>query len=101
MHEYVKCFDETKYLSFLTKGDGLLKKYDKIVDKVSDSIKKGFDNEPVYTKKYLKTKIKAYKGKTKTNFIIMECQKINNHISNDSDISSDGCLKEGSNEEDN
>ena len=34
--------------------------------KVSNSIKKGFDSEPVYNEKCLKTKIKTYEGKTNT-----------------------------------
>ena len=36
-----------------------LKKYNTILDKVSVNIKKEFDSEPVYNKKYLKTKIKS------------------------------------------
>ena len=32
------------------------------------SIKKEFDSEPVYNDKYLKAKIKSYKGKINTNF---------------------------------
>ena len=36
--------------------------------KVSNAIKKGFDSNPVYIKKYLRTKIKSYKGKINTNF---------------------------------
>ena len=36
--------------------------------KVSNTIKKGFDSEPVYNEKYLRNKIKSYEGKTSTNF---------------------------------
>ena len=54
--------------NFLTKADELLEKYNKIWDKLSNSIKKGFDSEPVYNKKYLKTKTKFYEGKINTNF---------------------------------
>ena len=47
--------------------DELLKKYDekynKICNKVSNSIKKGFDSKLVYNNKYLKTKLKSYEGK--------------------------------------
>ena len=52
----------------LIKHDRLLEKYDKIWKKVSKSIKKEFDGEPVYNGKYLKTKIKSSKGKINTNF---------------------------------
>ena len=36
--------------------------------KVSISIKKGFESEPVYNEKNLKTKIKSYEGEIGTNF---------------------------------
>ena len=35
---------------------------------VSKVIKKGFDSEPVYNEKYLKTEIKSYEGKLNTHF---------------------------------
>ena len=34
---------------------------------VSNTINKKLNSEPAYIKKYLKTKIKSYKGKTNTN----------------------------------
>ena len=43
---------------FLIKNDYLLEKYVTIWDKVRADIKKEFDNNPVYNKKFLKTKIK-------------------------------------------
>ena len=36
--------------------------------KISKSIKKEFDSEPIYNGKYLKTKTKSCKGKVNTNF---------------------------------
>ena len=45
-----------------------MKKYDKIWDKFSNSVKKGFDSEPVYNEKNLKTKIISYEGKINVNF---------------------------------
>ena len=55
-------------MSFLINDDELLEKYSKIWDNVNDSMKKGFDSEPAYNEKYLKTKIKSYEGKINTNF---------------------------------
>ena len=55
-------------MSFLIKDGELLGKYNEIWEKVSNSIKKGFDSEPVYKEKYLKTKVKSFEGKTNTNF---------------------------------
>ena len=60
-------FNETKYV-FLIKDDELLEKYNEIWEKVSNSIKKGFDSEPIYNEKYPKNKIKSYEGKINTNF---------------------------------
>ena len=40
-------FDETKYMSFLIKGNELLEKYNKIWNKVSNIMKKVFDSETV------------------------------------------------------
>ena len=54
--------------SLLTEYDKSPEKYDKILDKVSNSIKKELDSEPVESDNYVKTKIKYYKGKTKTSF---------------------------------
>ena len=51
----------------MIKDNNLLEKYNKIWDKFSKAIKKGFDSEPVYNKKYLKTEIKSYKGEVNTN----------------------------------
>ena len=52
---------------FLIKNDELLQKCNEIWKKLSNSIKKEFNSEPVYNEKYLGTKIKSYKEKTNTN----------------------------------
>ena len=68
MTTYRKDFDETKYRSFLITDNELLKEYKEIWKKVSNAIKKEFDSNLVYIKKYLRTKIKSYKGKINKNF---------------------------------
>ena len=68
MIAFAKRFDETNFFFFYIKNDELLEKYNKIWDKVSNSIKKGLDNEPVYNEEHLKNKIKSYEGKINTNF---------------------------------
>ena len=45
----------------------MLKKYNKKWDKVSNPFKKGFDSEPVYNDKYIKTKTKIYNNRVNTN----------------------------------
>ena len=47
MSAYSGDFDETKYASFLIKNDELLEKHNEIWDKVSNTIKKGFDSKSV------------------------------------------------------
>ena len=76
MSAYRREFDETKYMSFLIKDEELFKKYNKTWEKVKNSLKKDFDSEPVYNKKYLKAKIKSYNGKINTAFY-------NNKITNE------------------
>ena len=55
-------FDETKYISFLTKND-------KFWDKVNNTIKAVFGTGPVCNEKYLGTEIKSYEDKISTNFL--------------------------------
>ena len=45
---------------FFINDDELLKKYTDVWNKVSNSIKKEFFNEPICNKNFLKTKIKFY-----------------------------------------
>ena len=54
-------------ICLIWKNDELLEKYNEIWYKVSYTIKKGFDSEPVYNETYLITKIKTYEEKIKTN----------------------------------
>ena len=79
---YVKSYDgQTKWMCFLSEDDDLLKKYNNIWDKVSADIKKEFDSEPVYNKKFLKTKMKSY-GDESTGFHDKEIPKAGfDHIS--------------------
>ena len=49
-------FDKIKYMSFSIIDDELLEEYNEVWQNVSNSSKKGFDREPVYDEKYLKTK---------------------------------------------
>ena len=60
MSEQKRDFDKAKYMSCLIKDDELLETFNEIWEKVCNSIKKGFDSEPVCNEKYLKTKIKSF-----------------------------------------
>ena len=54
---------------FLIEDDGLLEKYNAVLDKVRADIKKNFDSEPVYNKKFLKTKIKSHGDEVSYRFL--------------------------------
>ena len=69
-----KSFNEAKYMALLIKDDELIEKYNKNRDKFSSNIKKGFDSEPVYNEKYLKTK-SLMRVKSVQIFRMMEYQK--------------------------
>ena len=66
MSAHRRDFDKTKCMSFFIKYENFLEKYNKVWDKVSNSIKKSLIVNLCIIKKYLKTKIKSYKGKTNT-----------------------------------
>ena len=68
MNGYVKCFDDNKTMSFLAHDKEFLKEYTKVWEKIKDLIGKKFDAEPVYSDKYIKTKIKSYNNDIRTHF---------------------------------
>ena len=69
-------------MSFLIKDNELLEKYKEIWDKDGKVIKKGFDIEPVYNDKYLKSKINSYEGKVNTIFHNDKIPKEGSHYIN-------------------
>ena len=76
---YVKSYHgRTKWMYFLIEDDDLLEKYNTICDEVSTDIKKEFDNEPVYSKEYLKTKIKSH-GDEVIDFYDKEIPKVDSN----------------------
>ena len=66
----VKHFDSHKIMSFKVSDNKLLKKYNKIWERVSNLMNIEFDNESVYgdNDKYIKTKIRMYEDSENTNF---------------------------------
>ena len=67
---YVKNFDSNKTMSCKVDNNKLLKKYNKILEKISNLMNIEFDSEPVYggNDKYIKAKIKMYEDRVNTNF---------------------------------
>lgn len=71
---------EIKLTDFLIKDDELSKMYNKNWNKASNRIKKEFDNESIYIKSFLQTKIKSYSDDI-ANFRDKEMLKVDpNHI---------------------
>ena len=67
---YVKHFDSNKTMFFKVSDNKLVKKYNKIWEKISNLLNIEFDSEPVYGdgNKYIKTKMKMYEDRVNTNF---------------------------------
>ena len=67
---YVKHFDSNNTMSFKVIDNKLLKKYNKIWERVSSLMNIKFDREPAYgdNDKYINTNIKSYGGEIKINF---------------------------------
>ena len=57
-------------MSFKISDNKILKKYNKIWEKICNQMNIEFDSEPVYgdNDKYIKTKIKMYEDRVNTNF---------------------------------
>ena len=62
----------------MIEDDDLLEKFNTIWDKVSAGIKKEFDSEPVYNKKFGKAKVKSH-GDEITNFYDKEIPKVDSN----------------------
>ena len=62
-------------MSFLIKNDELIEKYNEILEKVEKSIKKEFDSELVYNKKYLEAKKNLVMEKSIQVYVIIKYQK--------------------------
>ena len=65
--KYVKY--ESPNMSFLIKYDKVWEKYKQIWDAIKNKLKIQFHSLPVYTKKYLKTKVREHDGMMKINFL--------------------------------
>ena len=66
---YVKNFDSNKTMSFKVSHNKLLKKFNKIWEKISNLMNIELDSQPVYgdNDKFIKTKITFYGDKVNTN----------------------------------
>ena len=81
---------------FLIEDDDLLEKCKSIWDKVSADMKKEFDSEPVYSKEFLKTKIKSH-GDEVTDFYDQKMPKVDSSHSCLAVVSLDSAHKKDEN----
>ena len=80
MTGYIKYFENGgKNISFVIKDDDVLDKYNKIWDKIKETLSIKFHSMPVYDEKYIKTKVREFNGVIKTNFLGDELPKENEH----------------------
>ena len=76
MSGYIKYFENGgKNMSFLIKNDRVLHKYNKIWDKIKETLNIKFHSMPVYDEKYIKAKVREFDGVIKTNFFGDEIPK--------------------------
>ena len=74
----------------------MLEKYNTIWDKVSTDIKKEFDSEPVYDKKFLNNKVKSHGNKV-ANFYDKKNPKVDSNHTSLAGISLDSALTKDEN----
>ena len=80
MSEYIKYIGNGgKNLSFRIEDDSALVKYNDIWNKIKGLLGIKFHSEPVYDEKYMKTKVKAFKGFVHTIFKGKEIPKEGMH----------------------
>ena len=60
--------DGARKMSFFTNNNEFLERYNAIWEKISDLVKKKFDSDPIYSNKYIKSKIRSYNNDIITNF---------------------------------
>ena len=56
-------------MSFVIKDDYVLDKYNKILEKIKETLNIKFQSIPVYDEKYIKAKVREFNGALQTNFL--------------------------------
>ena len=80
MNGYIKYIENGgKKISFVTKDDDVLHKYDEIWDKIRETLNIKFHSMSVYDEKYIKAKVREINGVIKTNSLGDEIPKESMH----------------------
>ena len=76
MSGYMTYFENSgKSMSFVTKNDDVLNKYNEIWNKIKKTLNIKFHSMPVYDEKYIKARVREFNGVIKTNFLSDEIPK--------------------------
>ena len=77
---YIKYFENGgKNMSFMLQNDHVLNEYNKIWDKIKEKLNIKFHSDPLYDKKYIKTKVREFDGVIKGNFLDDKVPKEKKH----------------------
>ena len=96
MNGYIKYFKNGgKNMSLLVKNSEVWEKYEDISDVIKNKLNIKFHTEPIYENKYLKTKVREFDGRIKTNFLGNNVPKENTYYTCIACISLDSVLKMG------
>ena len=77
---YIKYFENgRKILPFIIKDGDVLDKYNKIWDKIKETLSIKFHSMLVYDEKYIKSEVREFSGVIKTNFLGDKVPKKNEH----------------------
>ena len=94
MSEYMKYFKNSgKSMSFVTKDDDVLVKYNKIWNKVKKDLNIKLHGMPFYDGKYMKVKVREFNGVIKTKILDDEMPKENVHYACVSCITIDSVMR--------
>ena len=94
MSGYIKYFENGgKNISFLIKDDKVQDKYNENWDGIKNKLGIKSDSEPVYGETYIKTKVREFDGKIKTNFLGNDMPKENMHYTYIACITIDSVMK--------
>ena len=77
----------------MIKDDNILDKYNKIWNKIKETLSIKFHRMPVYDETYIKAKVREFDGKIKTNFLGDEIPKENMHYTCIACITIDSVMK--------
>ena len=80
-------------MSFLTKDDNVLDKYNKIWNVIKNKLNMKFHSMSVSNKSYIKVKVREFDGKINTNFLVNEVPKENMHYTCIACITIDSVLR--------